>query len=140
MGGEDTDAFLADETLVPAGHLNDPRGAKYNYDRQTDVKIKWNDADGTEKNLERIITQKWIANFPMGLEAWAEFRRTGYPELAPAIDNLSGGVISDNFRGLRRLRYPYTERNLNKSNYDKAVALLGGTDNESVDLFWTKKK
>ena len=113
---------------------------KYNYDRQTDVKIKWNDADGTEKNLERIITQKWIANFPMGLEAWAEFRRTGYPELAPAIDNLSGGVISDNFRGLRRLRYPYTERNLNKSNYDKAVALLGGTDNESVDLFWTKKK
>ena len=140
VAGEDIDAYLADETLVPAGHLNDPRGAKYNYDRQTDVKIKWNDADGTEKNLERIITQKWIANFPMGLEAWAEFRRTGYPELAPAIDNLSGGVISDNFRGLRRLRYPYTERNLNKSNYDKAVALLGGTDNESVDLFWTKKK
>ena len=93
-----------------------------------------------EKQREKIITQKWIANFPMGLEAWAEFRRTGYPELAPAIDNLSGGVISDNFRGLRRLRYPYTERNLNKSNYDKAVALLGGTDNESVDLFWTKKK
>ena len=140
VAGEDIDAYLADETLVPAGHLNDPRGAKYNYDRQTDVKIKWNDADGTEKNLERIITQKWIANFPMGLEAWAEFRRTGYPELAPAIDNLSVGVISDNFRGLRRLRYPYTERNLNKSNYDKAVALLGGTDNESVDLFWTKKK
>ena len=140
VAGEDIDAYLADETLVPAGHLNDPRGAKYNYDRQTDVKIKWNDADGTEKNLERIITQKWIANFPMGLEAWAEFRRTGYPKLAPAIDNLSGGVISDNFRGLRRLRYPYTERNLNKSNYDKAVALLGGTDNESVDLFWTKKK
>ena len=140
VAGEDIDTYLADETLVPAGHLNDPRGAKYNYDRQTDVKIKWNDADGTEKNLERVITQKWIANFPMGLEAWAEFRRTGYPELAPAIDNLSGGVISDNFRGLRRLRYPYTERNLNKSNYDKAVALLGGTDNESVDLFWTKKK
>ena len=139
-GATGVDTYLADETLVPAGHLNDPRGAKYNYDRQTDVKIKWNDADGTEKNLERIITQKWIANFPMGLEAWAEFRRTGYPELAPAIDNLSGGVISDNFRGLRRLRYPYTERNLNKSNYDKAVALLGGTDNESVDLFWTKKK
>ena len=112
VAGEDIDAYLADETLVPAGHLNDPRGAKYNYDRQTDVKIKWNDADGTEKNLERIITQKWIANFPMGLEAWAEFRRTGYPELAPAIDNLSGGVISDNFRGLRRLRYPYTEANI----------------------------
>lgn len=44
VAGEDIDAYLADETLVPAGHLNDPRGAKYNYDRQTDVKIKWNDA------------------------------------------------------------------------------------------------
>ena len=138
--GEDIDAYLADNTHTPAGHLNDPRGAKYNYDRKSGVKIKWNEGDGPEKNLERIITQKWIANFPMGLEAWAEFRRTGYPELAPAIDNLSGGVISDNFRGMRRLRYPYTERNLNKSNYDKAVALLGGTENESVDLFWTKKK
>ena len=76
---------------------------------------------------------------PDGTRSVAEFRRTGYPELAPAIDNLSGGVISDNFRGLRRLRYPYTERNLNKSNYDKAVALLGGTDNESVDLSGRRK-
>jgi len=57
----------------------------------------------------------------------------------PARENASPRK-PDNFRGLRRLRYPYTERNLNKSNYDKAVALLGGTDNESVDLFWTKKK
>lgn len=133
------DTYLADETLTPASHTSDPRGSRYEYNRTTDIKIKWDDADGTEKNLERIITQKWIANFPMGLEAWAEYRRTGYPELAPAIDNLSGGVISNNTRGMRRLRYPYTERNLNKVNYDKAVTLLGGTDNESTDLFWTKK-
>ena len=142
-GITDSDAvskYLADKTLTPAGHSNDPRGSKYTYDRKTTVKIAWEGETSTEKHLEQIITQKWIANYPMGLEAWAEYRRTGYPELAPAIDNLSGGVISDNFRGLRRLRYPYTERNLNKSNYDKAVALLGGTDNESVDLFWTKKK
>lgn len=132
------ETYLADETSTPAGH-DDPRGALYDYDRATDVKIKWNDADGMEKNLERIITQKWIANYPMGLEAWAEFRRTGYPELAPAIDNLSGGTITDNFRGMRRLRYPYTEKNLNAANYAAAVAMLGGVDNESVDLFWTKK-
>lgn len=133
------DAYLADETSTPAGHTGDPRGTKYNYERKTALKIKWNDADGEAKNLERVITQKWIANYPMGLEAWAEFRRTGYPELAPAIDNLSGGVIGDNSRGLRRLRYPYTEKNLNKGNYDAAVALIGGKDDESVDLFWAKK-
>ena len=108
----------------------------------SDTPIAWEVGDTediAERNLERIITQKWIANYPMGLEAWAEFRRTGYPELTPAIDNLSGGVIGDNFRGLRRLRYPYTEKNLNKGNYDAAVALIGGKDDESVDLFWAKK-
>ena len=92
---EAIDAYLADETRTPSGHTGDPRGTKYNYERRTSVKIKWDEAGGTETNLERIITQKWIANYPMGLEAWAEFRRTGYPELTPAIDNLSGGVIGD---------------------------------------------
>lgn len=132
-------AYLADNVLSPGSHLGDPRGARFDYNRATDIKVKWDDGQGAEKNLERIITQKWIANFPMGLEAWAEFRRTGYPELAPAIDNLSGGVIANNFRGMRRLRYPFTERNLNRANYDKGVTLLGGPDNESVDLFWAKK-
>ncbi len=131
-------AYLADDTSVP-GSQDDPRSTAYDYTRKTDVKIKWNDGDGDEKNLERIITQKWIANYPMGIEAWAEYRRTGYPELAPNIDNLSNGVITDKVRGLRRLRYPYTEKNLNKINYNQAVTLLGGTDNESVDLFWAKK-
>ena len=91
-------------------------------------------------SLERIITQKWIANFPLGLEAWAEYRRTGYPELAPAISNMNQSVITDMQRGMRRLRYPYTERDLNRENYDKAVQQLGGPDNEATDLFWAKKK
>ena len=138
---EAIDAYLADETRTPSGHTGDPRGTKYNYERRTSVKIKWDEAGGTETNLERIITQKWIANYPMGLEAWAEFRRTGYPELTPAIDNLSGGVIGDmaGFAAAVYLRYPYTEKNLNKGNYDAAVALIGGKDDESVDLFWAKK-
>lgn len=132
-------AYIADDTHTPASHANDPRGSKYNYSRQTDVKIKW-DADGSDKNLERIITQKWIANFPLGLEAWAEYRRTGFPELAPALNNLNQSVITDMQRGMRRLRYPYTERDLNRANYDKAVQQLGGADNEATDLFWAKKK
>lgn len=140
VAAADVEAYLADDTHAPASHQSDPKGSKYNYTRKTDIKVKWDDAASEAQKLERIITQKWIANYPMGLEAWAEYRRTGYPELAPTVDNLSGGVITDNVRGLRRLRFPYTERNLNRVNYDKAVALLGGTDNESVDLFWAKKK
>ena len=130
--------YIDNDELKPADH-KDPRGAKYNYDRKSEITIKWSEEATFEQKLERIITQKWIANYPMGLEGWAEFRRTGYPELAPATDNLSNGVITDNFRGMRRLRYPFTERTLNPKNYEAAVAAMGGVDNESIDLFWAKK-
>ena len=44
------------------------------------ITIKWKEDAQFEENLERIITQKWIAIFPLGNEAWAEYRRTGYPK------------------------------------------------------------
>lgn len=135
-------SYLNDGSSTPANHT-DTHIPAYNYTRSTKVTIKWSDSAATEEKIERIITQKWIADYPMGLEAWAEFRRTGYPELAPAIDNLSNGVIANtgtgNFRGLRRLRYPYTEHNLNKANVDAAITMLGGADNEATDLFWARK-
>ena len=87
---------------------------------------------------QRVITQKWIANYPLGLEAWAEYRRTGYPELYPCIDNLSDCGVSSQ-RGMRRLSFPYTEAQNNKANYDLGVAELGGADNEATDLKWAKK-
>ncbi len=51
---------------------------------QSDIGIPWVDgAENFERNLERIIVQKWIAIFPLGVEAWSEHRRTGYPKLLP---------------------------------------------------------
>ncbi len=132
-------SYIADDSNCPDDHSGDPRGAKYDYDRQTEITVKWEESASAEQKLERVITQKWIANYPMGIEAWAEYRRTGYPELAPATDNLSGGVIKDVRRGMRRLRFPFSEKNLNKANYEAAVEAMGGVDNESVDLFWAKK-
>ncbi len=140
VAADAANTYLEDNKKVPAGHKNDPRGASQDYTRKTKITVKWDEGASEDQKIERIITQKWIANYMMGLEAWAEFRRTGYPELTPAVDNLSNGVITDNFRGMRRLRYPFTEKNLNKTNYDAAVAAMGGVDNESVDLFWAKKK
>ena len=131
-------AYINNNTATPDGHANDPRGSKYNYHRNTTVKIQWN-AGGSDQNLERIITQKWIAMYPMGLEAWAEYRRTGFPELAPSLDNLNPQVITNVQRGMRRLHYPDTEKDLNKKNYEDAVKLLNGADNEATDLPWAKK-
>lgn len=39
--------------------------------------------DSKEQRLQKIITQKWIALFPMSLVAWTDYRRTGYPVLLP---------------------------------------------------------
>ena len=103
------------------------------------MKIAWNAESTTEKHLEQIITQKWIAIYPNPIEGWAEYRRTGYPELAPAVDNLSDGVVSS-ARGARRLFYPLDERDYNTTNYQQAVSnLLGGPDTQATDLFWAKK-
>lgn len=104
------------------------------------VSVKWDDSDNTltGKNFQRIITQKWIANYPLGLEAWAEYRRTGYPVLYPCIDNLSNNAVST-ARGMRRLPFPYTEKQNNKANCDQGATDLNGGDNAATDLKWAKK-
>ena len=46
----------------------------------------FDDAANQEEQLEKIITQKWIACWPEGMEAWTEQRRTGnYSKSKPTI-------------------------------------------------------
>ena len=101
------------------------------------ITIKWNAGDSFEKNLQRIITQKWIAMFPDGQEAWTEYRRTGYPVLFPVINNNSNGVINS-VLGIRRLPFAQSEVSNNAAEVQKAVTLLGGPDNGGTKLWWDK--
>jgi hypothetical protein len=125
------------------GNTNQPAG----YTGPTDetstaavstITVKWDENASFETSLERIITQKWLANFTLGFEAWSEHRRTGYPKLFPAVSNLSGGVV-DTQRGARRLKYPISEYNKNAANVQAAIQMIGGQDLPSVDLWWAKK-
>lgn len=98
--------------------------------------VQWKDDADMQK---RIITQKWIANWILGNEAWSDYRRTGYPELFPASDagNMSNGTV-DSRRGARRMPYPQAEFT-NNPYMSEAVSLLGGPDNMGTDLWWAKK-
>ncbi len=90
---------------------------------------------------ERIITQKWIANWLLGNESWAEWRRTGYPHLIPATDagNKSNGEV-DSAEGARRMPYPDAEYGNNPANIAYAVAnYLKGPDNMSTKLWFDCK-
>ncbi len=99
------------------------------------ITIKWNDADPFQTKLQRIITQKWIAGFPEGQEAWSEFRRTLYPTLFPVIINLSGGTISS-AKFIRRLPFAADELSNNAAGVSGAITLLGGPDNGGTPLWW----
>lgn len=43
--------------------------------------------------------------YPLGQEAWSEFRRTGYPKIYEIVNNESGGVISSSVQ-IRRVPFP----------------------------------
>ncbi len=59
--------------------------------------VAWDQSGDFEKNLKKIITQKWLAVFPLGHEGWAEFRRTGYPDLTPVIVNVESALKEGEF-------------------------------------------
>lgn len=138
VSSADAAIYLNDATNISLSYV-DPVGANSYTGIVTSLSTKWNDADGTEKNLERIITQKWIAIFPLGTEAWAEFRRTGYPKLMPAPVNNSGGIVS-NTKMARRLAYPQSEYLDNTANITEAISnYLKGPDNMATNVWWDAK-
>ncbi|MDO5663730.1 MAG: RagB/SusD family nutrient uptake outer membrane protein [Bacteroidia bacterium] len=139
-GAEGADTYLADKESKPDSY-KDPLG-DYNYSGATSViTIAWDATADFEKNLERIITQKWIANFPfLNIESWSEYRRTGYPILFPVVVNNSSGEVDTNL-GARRLKYPQQEITSNETNVNYAIAnYLKGPDNMGTRVWWDKKK
>jgi hypothetical protein len=83
--------------------------------------------------LQQINTQYWIASFQNGSEAWANFRRSGFPALTPnpypsADPSVAGGFI-------HRLVYPVREKTVNTTNYNDAVTRMGA-DNLATRIFW----
>lgn len=104
----------------------------------SEVTPKW--GGNQEQQLEKIITQKWLALYPNGQEAWTEWRRTGYPKLHEVQTNRSGGEVSSS-KGIRRMRYPNysTQSEADKANMAKAIELLGGADLASTNVWWDKK-
>lgn len=135
-GVSGADNYIADNTSMPQGY-KDPAGLNSYSGATSNITIAWDDADTDARKLERIITQKWLANFPLGLEAWSEYRRTGYPNLMPVVVNNSGGTVNSE-RGARRLPYPQDERTNNAENYPHALQMLGGADNMGTDVWWAK--
>ncbi|WP_423127060.1 SusD/RagB family nutrient-binding outer membrane lipoprotein [Gaoshiqia sp. Z1-71] len=74
-------------------------------------------------NLEKIATQKWLALFTVGIEAYFEYRRTKLPSVIG--DAVPSGLGND---FPERWRYPTAEKDNNTDQYNEAVARQGVDD------------
>ncbi len=135
-GVSGADAYIADATSTPADFVDKVSNASTA--ALSDVTIAWDDAADFEVKLEKIMTQKWLAIFPNSCEAWAEYRRTGYPQLLPVVYNDSDGAVSSELQ-IRRVTYPHDEYSNNPAGVASGVSKLGGLDNVGTRLWWDKK-
>lgn len=139
-GLQATDAatYAANNTATPMAFTDNSGQTGNNATAPSTIKIQWNAADNFETNLERIITQKWIALYPDGPEGWAEQRRTGYPKLFLPVNNSSNGTVP-NGTSVRRIPFPLSEYNNNRAGVQTGITLLGGADGGGTKLWWDKK-
>ncbi|MDB5139665.1 MAG: hypothetical protein JWR12_1581 [Mucilaginibacter sp.] len=136
--------YLSDNTSTQANYVDPltPTAGVPNasINAMSTITIAWNNNATKEQSLERIITQKWLANFPSGgWESWTEYRRTGYPRLFPVVVNNSGGTISTALQ-IRRIQYPASEYTNNAAGVAGGVSLLGGADNGGTPVWWDTNK
>ncbi len=87
---------------------------------------KYTDANPYDaaKGLEQINNQYWIACFMNGPEAFANFRRSGFPKLTP--NPFAGKAIKGDF--IHRLTYPNSEISVNSDKVKEAIARQGADD------------
>ncbi|TYP97405.1 SusD-like starch-binding protein associating with outer membrane [Tenacibaculum adriaticum] len=83
--------------------------------------------------LEQINTQYWAATFLNEYEAFANWRRTGFPVLIPV--NYPGNVTNGTIP--RRLTYAVSEQSVNAANYAAAIAVQG-PDELTTRVWWDK--
>ncbi len=98
---------------------------------------------------ETVLSQKYLALYMQGNEAWAEIRRTGYPKFlvkpgdvvwpdAPVTDSEQKKFILLAGKGLpKRVYYPQKEQAVNLENFQQA---LGEQGNDDIDtkVWWNK--
>ena len=89
---------------------------------------------GAANKAELIANQKHLALFWIGMEAYHEYRRTGYPELT-----IGAGTVFNNYTLPTRFAYPTTTMATNSDNAEAALARMGGDNNMLTPVWWSKQ-
>ncbi|WP_337042793.1 SusD/RagB family nutrient-binding outer membrane lipoprotein [Emticicia sp. 17c] len=91
-------------------------------------------AGKTTKGLQQIISQKYAAFFMnSGMEAYFNWRRTGFPKFETGVGNGNSNRIA------LRWQYPISERTTNSKNYTDAINSQYGGKDDINDTVWILK-
>ena len=126
------DSYIA-TTSAPGAHTDSARSGE-NMSATSTISVRWESTP--DRQLEQILTQKWIALYQDPMNGWADYRRTGYPKLWKAA--LSANPDVTTARGARRTPFPQKEYENNRANVEAAAALVGG-DSMGYDLWWAQQ-
>jgi len=119
----------ANTPIAPNDFLNSPP--------VSNIPVKWVAGNVATEN-QQIATQKWLAMYPDGMEAWADYRRSRYLKLYPVANSDNPDITNTTTQWIRRIPFLLSEKQNNGSEIDKAVTLLGGPDKITTPLWWDK--
>lgn len=129
-----TDATVIND-FINSSNVPSAPGGYFNTPVLTDIPVKF--STDPVKQREQIGTQKWLALFPDGFEAWAEVRRSGYPKRYLHVNSENPDVPANQF--VRRIVFLQYDKDRNAAAVKAAEALLGpGGDKASTPLWWDK--
>ena len=115
--------------VAPADYLNSPA--------VSDAPIKFAADEATQK--EQVAIQKWLAIFPDGTEAWADYRRSRAFILYPVANSENPDIPDPTAKWIRRIPFLLSETQNNKAAVEAAIPLLGtGGDKLTTPLWWDK--
>lgn len=101
------------------------------------IPVKWVQGDVTVEK-QQIFLQKWLALFPDGAEAWADYRRSRVLPLYPVVNSDNPDIPDPKTQYIRRIPFLLSEQQNNGAEVQKAVSLLGGPDKVTTPLWWDK--
>jgi hypothetical protein len=139
MGAMEYNAALADYMALetPVDYIQkEVSGDGEDWPSVTKIGVKWNDGDDQETKLEKIITQKYIALFPLSTEAWTEMRRTGYPKVFPVLNTDDGDGSIEQGEMIRRIPWNASDPIVQQLIEASGLATLGGEDLQATRLWW----
>lgn len=114
--------------IAPNDYLNSPP--------VSNAPIKF--ANNLAMQKEQIAIQKWLALYPDGFEAWADYRRGRNFILYPVANSENPDITNTTTQWIRRATFLLSEKQTNEAAVEAAVPLLGGPDKVTTPLWWDK--